>query len=334
VRVVAVDDPVVPRGEVLVKVDAAGMCGSDRHIVGGTYPSTPPVTLGHEFEGTVVATGEETSLAVGEHVTVDPNISCGRCASCRSGLVAHCESLSALGVQRDGGLAELVVVPERQAYLLPDGVPLGVGALCEPLACCLRGLDHATIRPGDAVAVFGGGVMGQLLVQLARLAGATRVVLVTRQSERREMACSLGATHAVDPEAGDVVSAIAGTSGIAPGGVDVAFEAAGVPETFLAALEVTRRRGRVVVVGAAPQETKVEVRPFDLFARELQVQGSFLNPFTHGRAVTLVGDGALTLAPLITSRVSLEEVPEILSRAPRRGEIKTLAMPSWTSTRS
>ncbi len=205
--------PVAVGDEVIVKVGVAGICGTDRHLIQGEYPCVLPVTLGHEFEGVVLETGPEATMAVGTRVAVDPNIACLKCRFCRMGLVAHCTDLRAIGVDRDGGLAELVSVPQRQAYELPPGLPPGLGALCEPLACCLRAMDHAMVQPGDRVAVLGGGVMGQLLAQLARLGGA-RVVLVTRQERRRALAESLGADATADPLHLDIGDAIAGHAGL------------------------------------------------------------------------------------------------------------------------
>jgi len=318
--------PVAGAGEVVVEVAVAGICGSDRHIINGEYPAAPPVTLGHEFEGVVVGTGPGTVMAVGTRVAVDPNIACLKCRYCRMGLVAHCSDLHAIGVDRDGGLAEQVTVPERQAYQLPAGLPAGFGAICEPLACCLRAMDHAMIQPGDKVAVLGGGVIGQLLAQLARVAGA-RVVLVTRQQQRRALAEALGAAATVNPEAADVAEVISGPGGMAPGGVDVAFEAAGVEATFQQAMEVVRRAGKVVVVGAAPSSLALSIKPFDLFERELQVIGSHLNPLTHGRAVEIAVAGLLELGPLITRTVDLSEVESVLARPPAPGEVKVQVIP-------
>lgn len=326
-RYVEVEDPEPGRDEVVVRVGAAGMCGSDRHLLSGDYPCEPPVTLGHEFEGTVVATGDGATLPVGTRVTVDPNIACGECRFCRVGLVSHCTRLSAIGVQRDGGFAEYVRVPQRQAYPLAADVPPTLGALCEPLSCCLRALDHAAIEPGRSVAVIGGGVIGQLLVQLSRLAGATSVVLVTRQRRRRDLAESLGATASLDPGTAEVGTAIAGPNGIVPGGVDLAFEAAGASGTLRQAMDTVRPAGAVIVVGAAPQGMESQVRPFDIFARELRIQGSHLNPLTHGRAADLVASGALRLEPLITRTVDLADLPAALAAPPADGEIKTIAVP-------
>jgi threonine dehydrogenase-like Zn-dependent dehydrogenase len=180
--------------ELLVRMEACGICGTDRHILRGEYPARLPVTLGHELAGEVVATGTEAALPAGTRIAVDPNIACGSCRECRRGDVCLCPRRVALGVDLDGGLAEYAVVPASQAYPLPPDVPAEWAALCEPLACCLRGLDRVGIRPGMSVAVLGGGVIGQLMVQLARLAGAITIILATRQAGRRALAESLGAT--------------------------------------------------------------------------------------------------------------------------------------------
>lgn len=326
--VTEVDQPTPGDGELLVKVDVCGLCGTDRHIVDGEYPSAAPVTLGHEFGGEVVRAHGASSIAVGARVTVDPNITCGVCEQCRAGRVSFCPDLTALGVQRDGGLAEYVAVPEQQAYELPPEVPATHAAFCEPLACCLRGLDLAGIEPGGSVAVLGGGVIGQLMVQLARLAGATTVVLSTRQRARRELAERLGATATVDPTVSDPVAAIDGPTGLAPGGVDVVLECAGVAETFRQSLAMTRRGGTVVVFGVAPQAALVEVSPFEIFARELRIQGSYLNPLTHGRAAAMVASGVLELDALVSRELSLAEVPATLSVPPGQGDVKYLVRPA------
>lgn len=321
-------DPVPSDDELLVRVTAAGMCGSDRHLVSGEYPGEPPVVLGHEFEGVVVTAPADAHFVAGDRVTIDPNISCGTCHPCTSGLVAHCERLSAYGVDRDGGFAEWVRVLPRQAHRLPDDLAPHLGALAEPLSCCLRAMDLADVQPGQSVVVIGGGVMGQLLVQLSRLAGATTVVLATRQPERRALAESLGATHSVDPTSGRTGDLIVGPDGILPGGADVVFEAAGATGTLPDAIATVRAAGTVVVVGAAPQLLTAQISPFDIFARELRILGSHLNPFTHARAARLVASGALQLSPLITRVIDLSELPDFLRRSPERGEVKTIAVPS------
>ncbi|RYG95108.1 MAG: iditol 2-dehydrogenase, partial [Alphaproteobacteria bacterium] len=201
-----VPKPIPGPGDLLIKVEACGICGSDRHMFRGEYPTARPVTLGHEFAGLIEDLGAGvTGYAVGERITGDPNIACGRCRFCRDGRPNLCENLVAIGVQRDGGFAEYVLVPARQAVRLPASLDPLHGAFCEPVSCCLHAMDVARIPPGGSVLILGGGVIGLLMVQLCRLAGAGQVVLSTRQAPRRQMALDVGATVAIDPAEGDAV---------------------------------------------------------------------------------------------------------------------------------
>jgi threonine dehydrogenase-like Zn-dependent dehydrogenase len=265
--------------------------------------------------------------ACGMRVTGDPNIACGRCSQCRRGRVNLCENLQAIGIHRDGGFAEYVVMPQGQAYALPLTLDPLHGAFCEPLACCLHGVDIAEIKTGASVVVLGGGVIGLLVVQLARLAGATRVVLVTRHPDKRQLAESLGATAALDPSNGDPIAAIVSADGLLPGGADVVIECAGVEETVRQSTQMARKGGTVVILGVMPQGKTVAIEPFDLLFRELRLLGSFVNPFTHRRAADLIASGAVKVAPLISRVVSLADASEEITQPARSGEIRVLVIP-------
>jgi threonine dehydrogenase-like Zn-dependent dehydrogenase len=201
------------------------------------------------------------------------------------------------------------------------------GAFCEPLACCLHGIDLAEIKAGSSVVVLGGGVIGLLTVQLARLAGATTVILVTRQAARRKLAEELGATASVDPAAGDVIAQISGETGLVPGGVDVVMECAGVGETVVQATRMVRPGGTAVILGVMPQGETIAIEPFDLLFREVKLVTSFLNPFTHRRAAELVASGRIEVEKLISRKVSLDEAPQVISNPPLPGEVKVLVVP-------
>jgi L-iditol 2-dehydrogenase len=312
-------------GDILVKVLAAGICGSDRHMFKGEYPTAIPVTLGHEFCGTVEAVGQEVArFSGGELVTVDPNIACGICPACRNAQPNLCKRLAAIGVTRDGGFAEYTVVPEGQAFLLPADLDPVHGAFSEPLACCLHAIDKADIRAGDSVAILGGGVIGLLMVQLAKLGGAGKIILITRQEPRRRMAMEVGATHAFDPTASDTVAAVRALCG---GGADVVIECAGVPETFRTGIAMTRRGGNFVLFGVTPAGLEVPVTPFDLLVNEVSIRPAYLNPFTHDRAAALVASGVLELDRLVTRTIGLDEVAGVVGGPPEPGEIKVIVRP-------
>ncbi|MBP1804333.1 zinc-dependent alcohol dehydrogenase family protein [Rubellimicrobium aerolatum] len=314
-EVMEVPEPVPAPGEVLVRVAAAGICGTDRHLLRGEFLGTPPVVLGHEFSGVVEALGEGvTGLQVGDRVACDPNIACGACPSCLRGRINLCERLVAVGVNRDGGFAELCAFPAHRAVPLPAGLGLREAALSEPLACCLHALDIAAPRPGERAIILGGGVIGLLCLQLCRLAGA-EVLLVTRSPDRRRIAEGLGArTVALAEEA----------RGVWPRGADLVLECAGVAETVAESPRLAARGGRVVIVGVLARGETVAIEPFDLLVREVDLRMAFVNPFTQGRAVQLLASGAIEADPLITREVGREELPGLLAARPGPSEVKVL----------
>jgi L-iditol 2-dehydrogenase len=321
---IEIPDPVRAEGEVIVKVEACGICGSDRHIVKGEFPSAPPFVLGHEFGGVITEVGPNSELKVGQKVTVDPNIFCGKCENCRLGRVSFCKQLTAHGVHRNGGLAEYVNVPESQIYPMPDDTPAHHLALCEPIGCCVRGLDLANIQPGDSVAILGGGLVGLLMVQLAKLAGATEIYLSTRQQQRRELAEKFGAKVTVDPTTNDPVQMIRQT---AKDGVDIVIECAGVAETFQQSIELSRQGGTVLAFGVVPAGEVVGVKPFDIMSKEIKLQGSWINPYTHGRAAEIIKANVLDLDSLISKKFPLSEINQIFDNPPGKGDIKYLVYP-------
>ena len=305
--------------ECLVKVLACGICGTDRHIYHGEYPSAKPVILGHEFGGVIEEVGSNSKFKVGQVVSVDPNIVCGTCPDCVAERTAFCPDLTALGVNINGGLAEYVLTPDSQIYpVKADLNPLHL-AFIEPLACSIRGLDLANLKGGEKVAVLGGGVIGLLVVQLAKLAGASEIVLITRQKFRRDVALKIGATRVIDPNGEDVNTVVTN--------MDIVFECAGAVETFKQAQNISRRGGSVIVLGLTASDVTLEVNPFNIVVNELRIQGSFLNPLTQARAAELVESGKLNLDILISKVVDLAGVQAILDAPPAEGDIKYIACP-------
>lgn len=305
-------------GEVVLKVEAAGICGTDRHLFHGTFPARPPVTLCHEFAGVVTAVGAGVALQPGDRVACDPNIPCGLCAPCRRGRPNLCQANVAIGLHRDGGFADYACIPAHRAHLLPPGMTSEQGAFAEPLACTLHGLDVARLVPGERALVLGGGVIGLLAVQLARAAGA-EVMLVTRHPAKRETALAFGARHAA--------ASAEEARALWPEGADCVLECAGVTETMALAPSLAAPGGRVVILGVLPQGEKLAWEPFDLLFREVAILPAFINPFTQGRALALIAHGTVRTEALITRRLSLAETPAAIMAAPPPGDIKTLVLP-------
>jgi L-iditol 2-dehydrogenase len=311
--------PQIESGKSVVKILACGICGTDRHVYKGEYPSTKPVILGHEFGGVIDTPAVGSKFSKGDLVSVDPNIVCGVCIDCKAGRTAFCPTLTALGININGGLAEYALVPDTQIYKVSNDLnPLHL-AFIEPTACCIRGMDIADLKGGETVAVLGGGVMGQIVMQLAKLAGASEITMVTRQRSRRDLAVTLGATNSFDPSDKDYAQKMKK--------YDVVFECAGAVETFNAAQVIARRGGVIVVLGLTPEKTYVDFNPFQLVIKELRIQGSYLNPLTQRRAADLIDGKKLKLDPLISKVLTLDEVPDILSKPPAEGDIKYIVKP-------
>lgn len=316
-------DPGVGPGQVVLRVEACGVCGTDRHIYHGEFATEPPVVIGHEFAGTVLDVGEGVAgVAAGDRVAVDPNMPCGICRPCRRGRIHLCENLQALGVDVDGGFAELCVVPRAQCYVLPEALSTLEGSMAEPLACCLRGIDRAAVQPGDVVAVIGGGAIGQMLAQLARNAGAARVVLSDPVVARREMARAFGADAAIDPLGEDPLAA----GGPLEGGADIVIEAVGSRATTAQAIEWAAPGARVLWFGVTPPDQTIPVEPNLVFRRELTILGARINPFTHARAVGLLASGRVRVRPLITRTIPLNALPAVLDSPPGE-DVKTVVVP-------
>ena len=321
--------PEIGEQDVLVRVAACGVCGTDVHIYHGSKGSTdvkPPVVLGHELAGEVEKIGSQvTTVKPGDHVTIDPNIYCGKCHFCQIGKKQMCQNLYAIGVNRDGGFAQYCVAPETQCYQLDKEVPLKYGAMTEPLACCVHGIDRAGIRQGDTVCVIGGGAIGLLMIQLAKLSGASKVILSEPVAMRREIGKKVGAWACVDPIHEDIkerLKELLGTEG-----VDVVIECVGTSvaaeQAFLAA-----DRGATILLFSVPKpESIYSLHLEEGFQKELTILGSMINPDTHGRAAALINSGVLKLEPIITHSFSVEQVEEAILMQQSADSIKVIVEP-------
>lgn len=286
-RLEEVAAPTPGPGEVRIKPVAVGICGTDQHILDGSFDSRPPLVIGHEVAGFIDAVGPGVRNArEGDLITVEPHRYCGVCRYCRLGKEHLCLDKLAFGVHLDGGMAEYEVIPERAAYKLPDGFDPCVGALAEPLSCCVHGMDRLSPRSGMSVAIFGAGPAGLMLAALAKVAGLVPIVVLEPDAARRESAISFGATVAVDPTAdGWVDRAQAAVGGM---GFDFVIEAVGSPRVLETAVSLAARQGTILVFGVANPGEAAAVRPQEVFVRELTILGTVINPYTHYRAVELL----------------------------------------------
>lgn len=318
--------PKAPEGWVVIQNKFCGVCGTDVHIYHGEPGSAdvnPPVILGHEYSGIVTAVGEGvTNVKVGDHVTVDPNIYCGECEYCRQGKKQMCESMQAVGVTMNGGFAEYSVVPKAQAFKLDDSVPFEAGAMAEPVACCLHGVDIAGIRAGDTVCVVGGGAIGLILVQLAKLSGASKVVLSEPNALRRKIGSELGADFCVDPMQDRYLDEVVEFLG--EKGADVVIECVGNNAAVQSAFDFAKKGATVLLFSVPKVDAEYSLHLFDVFKKELTIKGSFVNPDTHSRAVKLINSGKINLMPIITHKYPIEKIEDAIKMQMGNESIKVL----------
>jgi 2-desacetyl-2-hydroxyethyl bacteriochlorophyllide A dehydrogenase len=262
IRVRTVDDPTPGRGEIVVKVGACGICGTDLHIADGEFPPTPyPIVPGHELAGELVALGPDVAgLAEGQRVAVDPSLYCGHCRFCRVGKGNLCENWDAIGDTVSGGFAEYVAVPAANAYAVPDTVSYRHGALIEPLSCAVHGMHVLSPRMGDSFLVVGAGTMGLMLLQLALRGNASRVAVADLSEERLARARRLGATSTTTD-----MTSLRDDEDL---GFDCVIDATGVPQVIEASFDMVKRGGKLLVFGVAPAEARGALAVQDLQRRD------------------------------------------------------------------
>jgi L-iditol 2-dehydrogenase len=315
-------------GEVKVRVEAAGICGTDIHILHDEFLSLPPVVMGHEFSGCVVGLGPQVKrFGMGERVTAEvPAYACGSCLYCKTGSVNLCDNRRGVGWSVNGCFAEFIVVEEGQLHAIPDRLSYEEGALLEPLACCVHGVIELTdIKAGDTVYVSGPGPVGILTAQVAAAEGARVVVGGTSADSRRlELASGLGVHRTVDVEREDPIAILRDlTDGL---GADVVVECAGAMPAIRKSIDIVRRGGLVTQIGLSGRSVELEIDK--LVRKEVRLQGVFsANWRSWEYAIRLVEQGRVSLTPVISHRLPLSEWCEGLSMAERREGLKVLLMP-------
>jgi 2-desacetyl-2-hydroxyethyl bacteriochlorophyllide A dehydrogenase len=299
-------------------MSAAGLCGTDYEIWSGARPVSYPRVMGHELVGRVETVGPDvTRVGPGDPVVIEPNYSCGLCPLCREGNRNLCLSRTTIGINRDGGFAELVRVPAPCCWrTAPDASPDAL-LLAEPLAVVVRAVGRGAPKPGEAAAIVGVGTLGLLALQVLRARGA-RVMVVSRSRRRFALATELGAeaAHAtVDGPPADAARRFSGREG-----VDLVVETAGTPEAVTHALELVRPGGRIVLTGLPHGPTPVSF--FSVVRREVTLTGSMIYQDEFPEALGLVASGAVKTEPLITHRFGLDRIAEAFSAHADANSIK------------
>jgi len=328
VGVLSIEDRPKPavRGpdDVLLRVRACGICGSDLHIlhVPPRHPATPDTILGHEFIGDVAEVGSAvTAVKPGDRVAVRPILTCGTCRECLSGRPNLCETMTCLGIWLDGGLAEYAVVPATACIPISSSLPLHIAALTEPVACVMNACRKAALVPGDDVVIFGAGAIGLIFVAILRAAGARRVIVVEPTAMRADVALKMGASDVVDPTATDPVEAI---GALLPRGSQIVIDAVGTELGH--AVSVAAKAGRIVAFGQN-EAADVMVHQVDVTKKDLTIIGNFVGQLVFPQAIGLLESGALDLALVVSHTGSLDDLPALIE-ASRSGEVvKAIILP-------
>jgi 2-desacetyl-2-hydroxyethyl bacteriochlorophyllide A dehydrogenase len=296
--------------EILVRVKAVGICGSDVHgYTGKTGRRIPPIIMGHEASGVVEAVGKNArNVAVGDRITFDSTVYCNQCQWCRLGRVNLCENRNILGVsipafRRDGCMAEYVVMPWWITYKLPDAVSFEEAALVEPAAVSMHAARITPIDVNDVVAVVGAGPIGLFAIQAVRVKGAGQIIALDVREERLATARKLGADITINPSQGDVKAEMQRIVGRPD--VDAVLEAVGTPPAVQLGFDLVRRGGHLTLIGNVTP--KVEVNLQDLIMRELNIRGSFAIAGEYRAVLDLMAQGRIQTKPLISRSVPLSE---------------------------
>ena len=301
-----VDRPVPKEDEVLIKVMAAGFCGTDIHTYKGEHVTNYPIIPGHEFSGVIAEIGEKvTQFKIGDLVITDPNVFCEKCHYCKQNKQIHCEHIEVIGNTRNGAFAEYVAVPE-QCVFLAEGLDPIEGAMVEPLACIINSHNKALIPVGADVLICGAGTIGLMHLLMAKRRGAGKIIVIDVKETQLKMAKELGADDVIysDAKVEDTLKRMY------PRGFDHIIEATGVPRVGEMAIRLLADTGTYVAFGACPTESEMKINPFDLYYRDLKLIGSYALEKTMSQSIAMIKRG-IDLKRLIGRIITMDEMPEV-----------------------
>jgi D-arabinitol dehydrogenase (NADP+) len=289
--------PIPAPNELLVKVMASGICGTDVHIFQGEYLGSYPIIPGHEFAGVVERVGSAVSrYKAGDRVAVEPNLPCDNCVNCLNNRQNFCLNWQAVGVTRSGGMAQYVSVPEK-AVFNTDDLPFEQGAFMEPLSCVLHGLERLDLQMASRVALLGAGPIGLLLLQGLRLNGVTEVVVVDKNTDRATFARSMGA---------DI--SLTRLDDLEQDAYDAVVDATGAVEVMSRTMDFVRPGGKILLFGVPPAGQRINIEAFPIFRKGLTILSSFTSLHNSYQALGLLKSKTVLVEKLISHRLPLEEL--------------------------
>lgn len=324
VRVDDVSAPEAGPGEVVVKVGACGICGTDIHVIDGEFPPTVyPIIPGHEFGGEIIQLGENVEgIAVGDRVGVDPTLSCGECYYCQRGQGNLCERWNGIGVaSHPGGFAECVAVPAKSIYPLPDDMSYADAALIEPISCVVRGFHRLQPQVGESYIVYGAGPMGLLNAQLARYNGASLVAILDINESRLDRAKKTFGFNEVGTALDDFRTQ-------APRGFDNVIEATGVTKVAEQAINAVIRGGKLLLFGVCPPGETAAYDAFKIYNEEISILGSMAVLNSYGPAVSVLNAGAVNGKEMVTHTFPIEQFEEAVATVRQGSGLKVQIAPA------
>ena len=322
-----VPEPEIQSDDVLVRIDACGLCGTDLHIHEGEFAPNFPLIPGHEFTGEIVALGGSVKgLSQKQRVVGNSNESCGKCFYCMRGDFLLCLNLRAYGVTQDGGFAQYLRIKADRIFPIGN-LTSREAVMVEPSACAVHGMEVLAMKPGSDVLLFGAGPTGQVLAQLLKLNGAGRLGVAAPPGPKLELAGRLAADEIVPMDRKNPDKHRNRLRELNPTGFDYIVEATGSAFVCEDALQFVRRGGTLLVYGVYPESETVRFNPFDLFRREITIKGSFAQIDAFPRALAYLESGKIKVNEIVTDEFALEDWAKVLEHAWARKGIKIAVIP-------
>src|SRR6516165_11083489 len=321
-------DPKVNADEVLIRVHACGLCGTDLHIHIGEFGPRFPLIPGHEFTGEIVELGADVAgFSIGQRVVANSNTVCGTCFYCKRGDRLLCENLGAYGVTLNGGFADYLKIKADRVFPIQN-LSAREAVMVEPTACAVHGTEVLDAKPGSDVLLFGAGPTGQVLAQLIKLNGAARLVVAAPAGPKLDLVARLAADEVVPMDRQNNEVHRKRLQELSPKGFDYVIEATGAPTVCQEPLVFVPRRDTLLVLAVDPEDASVRINPFDLFRGEISIKGSFAQLDSFPRALAYLESGRVQVKEIVTEEVPLAEFQQALDLAWARKGIKTALVPS------